>query len=109
MKIQFNRRKLEKKCNDPDASNLGANTAKKLKQRMEEFRAAESLAEIKMLPGARLHPLTGDLSGRFAVNLDHPRRLLLLVANDPIPQLSSGGVDLMQVTEITIVEIKDYH
>ena len=36
------------------------------------------------LPG-RFHPLTGDRAGQFALDLDHPNRLILEPNHNPIP------------------------
>ena len=71
--------------------------------------AEDSLSDISYLPPPRLHELTGKGKGQFSVDLQHPYRLLFIVANVPIPVKGDGGIDLNAVTEIEIINIKDTH
>lgn len=88
---------------------LGADNAKKLKQRMMELQAANSLEEISHLPPTKLHELTGDRAGQFSVDLNQPFRLIFEPNHDPVPELGDGGIDLAKVISIKIIEIVDYH
>lgn len=88
---------------------LGQQMATKLKQRLMELRAADSLAEISHLPPARCHEESQNRAGQFSVDLAHPMRLIFIPANDPVPRKADGGVDRSQVTEIEIIEIVDPH
>ena len=88
---------------------LGAKSANKLKQRMMELGAYDTLSDISHLPPPRCHELTGKDAGTFSVDLEHPYRLLFIPANDPVPVCSDGGIDRKQVTEIEIIEIRDTH
>lgn len=88
---------------------LGANGAKKLKQRLMELKAADVLSDISHLPPARCHQLTGKESGIFSVDLEHPYRLLFIPADDPVPLCEDGGIDTKRVKEIEIVDIRDTH
>jgi len=88
---------------------LGLKKAGKLKQRLMELGAAETLADISHLPPARCHELTGKDAGTFSIDLEHPYRLLFISADDPVPLLADGGIDRKQVKEIEIIEIKDTH
>ena len=88
---------------------LGANGAKKLKQRLMELKAADVLSDISHLPPARCHQLTGKDAGTFSVDLEHPYRLLFIPADDPVPLYKDGGIDTKRVKEIEIIEIRDTH
>ncbi len=88
---------------------LGAVRARKLQQRLAELKAADTLSDISHLPPPRCHALTGNRTGQFSVDLDHPYRLLFIPADDPIPYKEDGGIDLALVTEIEIIEIEDTH
>jgi plasmid maintenance system killer protein len=88
---------------------IGKNAEKKLKQRLTELKAADVLSDISHLPPSRLHELTGNRSGIFSVDLEHPYRLLFMVANNPVPLKEDGGIDKRSVTEVEIVEIADTH
>ncbi len=88
---------------------LGADNAKRLKQRMMELQAAISLEEISHLPPTRLHELTDNRAGQFSVDLSQQFRLIFEPNHAPVPKLDDGGIDLAGVVSITIVEIVDYH
>lgn len=111
VQIFFGTRKMEKICSHQRemVKQLGAARAKKLKQRMMELNAADTLADVSHLPPPRCHELTGDRAGQFSVDLVHPYRLLFIPANDPVPYCEDGGVDREQVTEVEIIEIVDTH
>jgi len=110
MIIDFRTKKLEKTFNSGKAlqSEYGKN-ARFIMRRMKVLRAASSFAQISHLPPERRHELTGQMKGTFAVDLKQPFRLLFKPANSPVPLLVDGGIDLNQVTAITILRVEDYH
>jgi proteic killer suppression protein len=61
------------------------------------------------LIAGRPHPLKGDRSGQFAVDLDGGRRLVFEAASDAPPTQDDGSIDWRQVTAVTVVFIGDYH
>ncbi|MGC9454678.1 MAG: type II toxin-antitoxin system RelE/ParE family toxin [Phycisphaerae bacterium] len=87
----------------------GQRAAKKLQLRLEQLGAADCLADMSRLPGARCHQLTGDRAEILSVDLVHPYRLLFVVANEPAPRKPDGGLDWSQITEIEILSIEDTH
>ena len=111
MDIYFATRKLQKLCNSDKEmrGKLGPRNARKLKQRLAELAAAETLEEVSRLPPARCHELGQDRQGQLAVDLVHPKRLVFEPDHDPLPENEAGGLDWSQVTAIVIVEIVDYH
>ena len=100
----FRTKKLQKECNNFRMLQRthGARRATLIRRRLDELRAANSLAEIAQLPGPRIHQLKGDRQGQISLDLDHPYRLLLIVANDPIPQRDNGSINLAKVTAVMI-------
>jgi len=111
MDVEFGSRKLHRACNSERESNRkwGDQNGKKIRQRLAELAAAESLADIGMHPGARLHQLKGDREGQFAVDVKQPFRLVFEPAQDPVPLKDDGGIDLEKITRIRVVYIGDYH
>ena len=111
MEIAFASKKVAKLCNSQKEmrADLGPRCAARLQQRLEELRAAVTLEDMRVLPGARCHELTQDRKGQLAVDLVHPRRLVFEPAHDPVPTKADGGLDWPEVTEIVIVEVVDYH
>lgn len=83
--------------------------AKKLKQRLMELSAADSLADISHLPPPRIHELSGNRAGQFSVDLEHPHRLLFIPAESPIPRNDDGGMDRLKIKKIEIIDIQDTH
>jgi proteic killer suppression protein len=111
MHITFKTRKLQKICSKKVESrkHLGAKCGRKLQQRMMELQAARTIADISRLPPARCHELTGNRKGQLSVDLEHPYRLLFIVADNPYPELECGGLEWEGVTEIEIIGIADTH
>jgi plasmid maintenance system killer protein len=85
----------------------GTVRAKKIQQRLKDLRAAETLADMRHLPG-RCHELHANLAGFLSLDLDHPYRLLFRPADgtDPGP---GGGLDWSKVSAVTIVSVTDTH
>jgi proteic killer suppression protein len=111
MRITFKTRKLQKICSIKVESqkHLGTKCGRKLQQRLMELKAAQSLADISRLPPARCHELSGNRDGQLSVDLEHPYRLLFIVANNPYPERKSGGLEWEGVTEVEVIEIADTH
>ena len=110
MEIKFHTKKLQKACCSAKAmrAEWGPRMAKRLKQRLADLEAAETLEVMRYLSG-RCHELKGDLSGQLAVDLVHPKRLVFEPDHDPIPKKPDGGLDWQRVTAITVLTIYDYH
>lgn len=104
MEICFKDGKLQKLCENTDnlQKKYGDIQAKKITQRINELLSAENLCDISKLPQTRLHLLSNNYKGHFAVDLKHPYRLILWPENG----LTS---DLKSINKIRIVTIIDYH
>lgn len=111
MEILFRSAKLAKECNSARECDraYGDQLGKKIRQRLADLSAAETLEDVAKLPPARCHALSGDRDGQYAVDLKHPYRLIFEPACEPIPMKPDGGVDESMVTRIRVLEITDYH
>jgi proteic killer suppression protein len=111
MDIRFADRKLERECNDSRLlrRRQGERRANLVRLRLGQLRAAEVLADVRKLPGARCHELVGDRKNTLSVDLDHPYRLLFSPDHDPIPTKADGGIDWSWVRAIVIHGIEDTH
>lgn len=87
---------------------FGDENARWILIRLDNLRFAENLAAMFHLPG-NFHPLSGVRDGTFALNLKHGYRLILEPAHDPIPRRPDGGIDLVAVTAVTVLDVEDYH
>jgi len=110
MELDFATSALRKRMEDERAmSKAYGERAKPLKLRLVLLRQAKCLADVPHTPPPRRHRLTGDREGQYAVDLKQPWRLVLEPANDPLPLLEDGGLDLSAVTKIRIIDVIDYH
>ena len=110
MNITFSNRKLEKQCNDSKTmtKTWGPIQAKKLRQRLDELRAAPTLEAMRLLPG-RCHELKHDRAGQLSLDLEHPYRLVFEPANDPVPRKQDGGLNWTAITAVRIIGVIDTH
>ena len=111
MKIEFADRKLERLCNDHKAlvKKYGDKNAKRIRRRLDDLDAAENLATMKNLFPGRLHPLHGDKSGQFSLDLVHPLRLLFEAADEPPATKEDGSLAWAKVQRVRILGIEDTH
>jgi proteic killer suppression protein len=109
--IAFRTRKPEKIFNSAGELQkaYGARMARAIVNRLAVLKAARTLVLVPTTPPDRRHQLRGDRAERFAVDLVHPYRLVFEPNHDPLPRKDDGGVDVEQVTAITIIDVIDYH
>ncbi|MCY4000717.1 MAG: hypothetical protein OXF84_07935 [Bacteroidetes bacterium] len=69
----------------------------------------QNLSLVSYNPPERMHQLVRDRSEQFAINLVHPFRPIFEVNHDLVPRKNDGGIDLANVTRITIIEVTDDH
>ena len=111
MEITFRTRKLQKIFNSCKGikRNYGDRMARAIQNRLAVLKNASKLSLVPTSRPERLHQLSGNRKGQFAVDLVHPQRLVLEPNHDPVPENEEGGIDKDQVTAITIIEVTDYH
>jgi len=85
----------------------GVVRAKRIQQRLKDLSAAETLADMRYLPG-RCHELHGDRAGQLSLDLDHPYRLLFRPVGDLGPG-PGGGLDWSAIAAVIVVGIVDTH
>lgn len=108
MDILFSDKKLRELCEEQRKADkkLGTACARKLRARLSDLEAARQVTD---LVAGNPHPLKGDRSGQFALNLTGGWRLVFSPGNEPCPQNPEGGIDWSQVTIVCIEYIGDYH
>lgn len=108
MKITYADAGLESVCRQSKLAvrELGTVSAKKLQRRLAELHAAHMVGE---LVAGRPYPLGHDRIGQFALDLHGGTRLIFKPTAEPPPCKPDGSIDWAQVTEVTIIEIGDYH
>jgi plasmid maintenance system killer protein len=110
MKVSFQSSKFAKAANSESRGNrLWGARAAKVRQRLLELLAADTLADVSRLPPPRCHQLGQDLDELFAVDVSANERLVFRLDHQPIPRKEDGGIDLTNVTAIVVLRIEDYH
>jgi proteic killer suppression protein len=88
---------------------FGKKCAEELMDRIVTLEAMPRLADVSCEPPERRHKLSGKRNGQWAVDGHGSVRICFIPADDPLPLLESGEVDIDLVTEITIVFVGNYH
>ena len=110
MDIIFKSNKFRKIVHDERQLNrtYGKINAKKIRQRIDDLFAAETLEDVRNLPG-RYHELKAERKGQIACDLEHPYRLIFKPVANPMPIDKNGQMLWSEITIIEIIEIVDYH
>ena len=111
MRVSFATNRLQRQFSSESELKraYGRDRARKLMNRLAVLDAAPSLADVSTTPPERRHPMKGDRSGQFVVDLVHPFRLVFKPDHDPLPRHPDGSIDLKAVTAIVVIEVVDYH
>jgi len=110
MNIIFKTKKLGKIVNDDRKrqKEFGKKRSDKLRQRLNELISAETLEDVRYLPG-HYHELTANRKGQWACDLDQPYRLIFTPQERPIPTDDDGKYIWMEIIGVEIIEIDNYH
>jgi proteic killer suppression protein len=108
LEIHFKDKALRELCEKRATAvkKMGDVVARKLRTRLDDLEAAGRVTD---LVAGRPHPLKGDRTGQFAVDLAHGWRLVFAPDHELTPTHPDGGTDWTQVTIICIEYIGDYH
>ncbi|AVK61666.1 plasmid maintenance system killer protein [Lactobacillus sp. CBA3605] len=100
-------RKLTKILNDSRllVKTFGHDRAKRIKARLDEFNAADTLQQIPFDPPPRCHRLRNNLEGKFAVDVSKNFRIVF-EGYDKADQFS---VEKSSIVTVQIIKIEDYH
>jgi len=111
VRISFKSGKFAKAANSESLSKRqwGAERAAKIRQRLVELAAADTLADVSRLPPPRCHQLSENLDEQFAVDISGNERLVFEIDHNPIPRRADGGIDLGKVLAVVVLRIEDYH
>lgn len=111
MEVNFRTSKLQKQCNDfkKCVKKFGKPCAVKIRSRLDELLDSSNLETMRFFPQARFHALKGSRKGQFAVDVEHPKRIIIEPDHIPLPTLEDGSIDIKRVKSVTVVDIEDYH
>lgn len=111
MRLSFKKTDLRELCTSDKLlrRQFGEKGRKKIRSRLDDLDAAENLAVIGTLPGARCEELKENRAGEFSVRVHDGFRIIFVPDHAPIPRKLDGGIDWSAVTAIEIRSIEDYH
>lgn len=110
MNITFSNKNLQRLANDDRKrmKTMGKIRAHKFKLRLTQIHNAESLEEVRNLPG-NYHELTKNRKGQWACDLDQPFRLIFEPHENPVPTDHDGKYVWFKIKGVEVIEIIDYH
>jgi proteic killer suppression protein len=111
MEVSFATKRLAKILNSEKETvrEFGSKLGKSIMRRLAVLEAANCLEDVPIRPPFRRHELKQNRKGQFAVDLEHPYRLIFKPNHNPIPVKADGGLNLKKITAIIILEMEDYH
>lgn len=77
----------------------GARRALLIARRVQELLAADSVEEMIEYGIGRCHPLRENRSGQYALDLDHPWRMVF----------TKAGVNAVEINVVRVEDFVDYH
>lgn len=110
MEIHFDNEKFKQCCNEHKrlVQRYGTQMAKVIRRRLDDLDAAETLDDLKNLPG-RCHELLHDRADQLSLDLVHPKRLIFKANDKPVPRKPDGGLDWGRIKSVLILDIEDTH
>lgn len=110
MDLSYKSNKLEQSLTiDRNIIKSYGGLSKKIKQRLQQLKAANDLSIIAKIPVLRLHPYKGDRLGEWTIDIQENWRICFEIDQYPIPKSDDGGVNLNMVTAIKILSVEDPH
>ncbi len=106
MEIEFRTNRLRKACNDERSGTreFGIDRCKAVRRRLDDLRACVTLRDMLDVMGrGRLHKLSGDMAGKWSLDVDGPYRLIMTPITD------DGSGDPLSARAVRIEEVKDTH
>ena len=98
MKVHYRTKSLERICTNLEVAikKYNVSMAEKIHIRIDQIKAADSVAELVHNRIGRCHSLQGDRRGQYAMNLEQPYRLIFTEENE-------------ETVSVRIDQITDYH
>ena len=110
MEINFESQKTARDCAEEERRRRrwGPAAAKKIALRLQQLQAAESLADMRQLPG-QCHEQSGRLARTLTIDVLGSLRLVFRPAETPSSSEPDDGFDWTKIDRITILEVADDH
>lgn len=110
MDISYGSNKIKKKLSSlVEIKKAYGTMAKKVQMRLDDIKSSPNLKVLMQLPAANCHPLSGDMKDEWALDISGNHRMIFDINHNPIPEKDTGGIETIEVTDIRIIETRDYH
>ena len=111
MDISFSSRSLQRACNSEKEliRCWGKERGHIIGRRLQQLAAADNLLIISAVRPLKFHRLKGKRAGQFAVDVDYPYRIIFESTGKIQAKKPDGGLDLLRITKIMIIEVVNYH
>lgn len=111
MDIDFSSRSLQRACNSEKelTRRWGKDRGHIIGRRLQQLAAADNLLVLSAVRALKFHALKGKRVGQFAIDGDYPYRIIFEAKGEIQPKKPDGGLDLLRVTKIKIIEVVNYH
>lgn len=110
MEVSFATEQLKRTCESPAErkKRFGEPFADKLRGRLDDLDAAQSMDDMRHLPG-HWEELTGGRKGQLSCRLAGGLRLIVTPTCQPLPAKPDGGIDWRAIDPVNVLEVVDYH
>ncbi len=108
MEISFCTPELQRICNSRRVSDRqwGPYNAGKIRQRLAELHAAETLSDVSTLPAIQRALTSVNGNGPLAVEITPQCRLVFEPVYQPLPQEAEARTDFARVTKVRILDVQ---
>ncbi|MCZ6887301.1 MAG: type II toxin-antitoxin system RelE/ParE family toxin [Gammaproteobacteria bacterium] len=86
--MSIRHRGLKKFFTDDESSGLPAASVERIRDMFVALEAAANIQQLRGLPGWKLHPLTGNRKGQWAMSVTGNLRMVFEVKNDEISKMT---------------------
>jgi plasmid maintenance system killer protein len=109
MEVQYTKKALKKMCPDWQCiRSFGSIIGRKILQRINEFKAANCLEDLRNAPG-RHEELTGNRKAQLSCRLTANWRLIYRPFGSRDDYIENGGLVWKKVSEVEIIEANDHY
>lgn len=110
MEILYSNNKLKKQITDlRELDKAFGQLARQINKRVSELTSCDNLSIMKLFPQAKCHELSGNRKGQLAIKVSGNFRIIFIPNHNPVPEKEDGGMNWVEITSITIIEVSDYH
>jgi toxin HigB-1 len=86
--VKFRHKGLRRFYEDDDPNGVPGHSIRKIKAILAALEFADSLSQVRTMPGWRLHPLTGDRKGEYSIAVTGNWRITFRLQGNTVTELN---------------------